>query len=126
MIQRILEHVITAIPAAGPRVLPMAKTLAYKLVDGSCDLQTAKENGRSAIDFLAKLSSVIASEVPQAREELQSLQWKDLPLIPVVKEIHEPSKYATKLSNIQCKHRRPTKSVGYFDHSVGYVFPKSK
>ena len=95
MIQRILEHVITALPAAGPRVLPMAKALAYKLVDGSCDLQAAKENGRSAIDFLAKLSSVIASEVPQAREELQALQWKDLPLIPVVKEIHEPSKYAT-------------------------------
>ncbi len=71
----------------------MAKVLAHKLVNGSVDLQTAKENGQSAVEFLAKLSSVIALEVPGAREKLQSLQWKDLPLIPVVEEIHEPSKY---------------------------------
>ena len=90
--QRILEHVITAFPAAGPHVLPMAKVLVYKLVDNSSDLETAKENGRAAIDFLTKLSSIIALEVPQGREEVQALQWKDLPLIPVVKEIHEPSK----------------------------------
>ena len=93
MVQRILEHVISAIPASGPRVLPMAKVLAYHLVNSSCDLETAKENGRSAVDFLANLSLIIASEVPGACEELQALQWKDLPLIPVVKEIHEPSKY---------------------------------
>lgn len=69
----------------------MAKVLAHKLVNDACDLQAAKENGRSAVDFLAKLSLIIASEVPGARDELQSLQWNDLPLIPVVKEIHEPS-----------------------------------
>ena len=70
----------------------MAKILAHKLVSGSVDLQTAKENGRSAVDFLAKLSSIIALEVHGAREEIQTLQWKDLPLIPALKEIHEPSK----------------------------------
>ena len=63
-----------------------------KLVDNSSDLETAKENGRAAIVFLTKLSSIIALEVPQGREEVQALQWKDLPLIPVGKEIHEPSK----------------------------------
>ena len=92
LVQQILEHVVTAIPAAGPQVLPLAKVLMDKLVDNSSDLETAKENGRAAIVFLTKLSSIIALEVPQGREEVQALQWKDLPLIPVGKEIHEPSK----------------------------------
>ena len=92
LVQQILEHVVTAIPAAGPHVLPLAKVLMDKLVDNSSDLETAKKNGRAAIVFLTKLSSIIALEVPQGREEVQALQWKDLPLIPVGKEIHEPSK----------------------------------
>ena len=92
LVQRILEYVVTAIPAAGPHVLPLAKVLMDKLVDNSSDLETAKENGRAAIVFLTKLSSIIALEVPQGREEVQALQWKDLPLLPVGKEIHEPSK----------------------------------
>ena len=91
LVQQILECVVTASPAAGPHVLRMAKELVYKLIDNSSDLDTAKENGRAAIDYLTKLSSIIALEVPQGREEVQALQWKDLPLIPVVKEIHEPS-----------------------------------
>nr|XP_058942771.1 NFX1-type zinc finger-containing protein 1-like [Pocillopora verrucosa] len=90
LVQRILEHVVTAIPAAGPHVLPLAKVLMDKLVDNSSDLETAKKNGRAAIVFLTKLSSIIALEVPQGREEVQALRWKDLPLIPVGKEIHEP------------------------------------
>ena len=93
MIQSVLEHVVSAIPAAGPKVLPMAKVLSQNLVNGSRDLQTAKENGQSVIDFLSKLSSIIALNVPEASEDLQSLQWKDLPLIPVVDEIHKPSKF---------------------------------
>ena len=93
MVQSILEHVVSAIPAAGPKVLPMAKVLSKNLVNGSCDLQTAKQNGQSAIDFLSKLSSIIALNVPAAVEDLQSLQWKDLPLIPVVDEIRKPSKF---------------------------------
>ena len=93
MIQRVLEHVVSAIPASGPKVLPMAKVLSQNLVSGSRDLQTAKENGQSVIDFLSKLSSIIALNVPEASEDLQSLQWKDLPLIPVVDEIHKPSKF---------------------------------
>ena len=44
MVQSILEHVVSAIPASGPKVLPMAKVLSQNLVNGSCDLQTAKEN----------------------------------------------------------------------------------
>ena len=92
LVQRILEHVVTAIPAAGPHVLPLAKVLMDKLVVNSSDLETAIKNGQAAIFFLTKLSSIIALEVHQGREEVQTLQWKDLPLIPVVKEIHEPSK----------------------------------
>ena len=53
LVQRILEHVVTAIPAAGPQVLPLAKVLMDKLVDNSSDLETAKKNGRAAIVFLA-------------------------------------------------------------------------
>ncbi|PFX18911.1 Helicase required for RNAi-mediated heterochromatin assembly 1 [Stylophora pistillata] len=90
LVQRILEHVITAFPAAGPHVLPMAKALMYKLVDNSTNFETAIENGRAAIDFITKLSSIIALEVPQGSEDIQALQWKDLPLIPVVEEIREP------------------------------------
>ena len=84
---------VSAVPASGPKVLPLAKVLSQNLVDGSCDLQTAKRNGQSIIGFLSKLSSIIALNVPEALEDLQSLQWKDLPLIPVVDEIHKPSKF---------------------------------
>ena len=70
----------------------MARALVYKLVDNSSDLETAKKNGWAAIDFLTKLSSIIALKVPQGSEEVQALQWKDLPFIAVVKEIHEFSK----------------------------------
>ena len=93
MVQSILEHVVSVIPGAGPKVLPMAKVLAQNLVNGSHDLQTAKQNGQSAIGFLSNLSSIIALNVPEALENLQSLPWKDLPLIPVVDEIHKPSKF---------------------------------
>ena len=104
MVQSILEHVVSVIPAAGPKVLPMAKALSQNLVNGSCDLQTAKQNGQSAIGFLAKLSSIIALNVPEALENLQSLQWKDLPLIPVVDEIHKPSKFE--------QNSKPSESLG--------------
>ena len=93
MAQSILEHVVSVIPAAGPKVLPMAKVLSQNLVNGSHDFQTAKRNGQSAICFLSKLSSIIALHVPEALENLQSLQWRDLPLVPVVDEIHKPSKF---------------------------------
>ena len=96
MVQSILEHVVSAIPASGPKVLPMAKVLSQNLVNGSCDLQTAKENGQTAIGFLSKLSSIIALNVPEALDDFQSLQWKDLPLIPVVDEIHKRSKFETE------------------------------
>ena len=82
---------VSAIPASGPKVLPMAKVISQNLVNGSCDLQTAKENGQSAIGFLSKLSSILALNLPEALEDVQSLQWKDLPLIPV--EIRKPSKF---------------------------------
>lgn len=87
---------VSAIPASGPKVLPMAKVISQNLVNGSCDLQTAKENGQSAIGFLSKLSSILALNIPEALEDVQSLQWKDLPLIPVVREIHKPSKFEQK------------------------------
>ena len=106
MIQSILEHVVSAIPAAGPKVLPMAKVLSQNLVNGSCDLQTAKENGQSVIDFLSKLSSIIALNVPEASENLQSLQWKDLPLIPVLDEIHKPSKFEQNIKATDCSQFR--------------------
>ena len=93
VVQSILEHVVSVIPAAGPKVLSMAKAISQNLVNGSLDLETAKQKGQSAIGFLSKLSSIIALNVPEALENLQSLQWKDLPLIPVLDEIHKPSKF---------------------------------
>ena len=93
MVQKILEHVITAVPASGLQVLQMATPLAQNLVKSSNDLEKAKANGHSAIEFLSKLSSIIASEVPGARKDIEALPWKELPLIPDVKEIHKPSKY---------------------------------
>ena len=93
MVLSILEHVVSVIPAAGPKVLPMAKALSQNLVNRSHDVQTAKQSGQSAIGFLSKLSSIMAVNVPGALENLPSLHWKDLPLIPVVDEIHKPSKF---------------------------------
>ena len=91
MIQKILEHVITAVPASGLQVLPMATLLAQNLVKGSSELEKAKDNGLSAIEFLSKLLSILASEVPGARKDVETLPWKELPLIPVAQEIRKPS-----------------------------------
>ena len=91
MVQKILKHVITVIPASGLQVMPMATVLAHNLVERSADLQTAKDNGRSAVDFLVKLSTIVASEVPGARQDITELPWKELPLIPVADEIKKPS-----------------------------------
>jgi len=91
-----LEHVMRVSPEIGPTILPMATDLAHNLVRNSCDEETAAEDlhtgCHSAIEFLAKLSSIITVEVPGAREDLKALQWWDLPLIPVTTELHEASK----------------------------------
>ena len=83
-------------PENGPTLLPMATDLAKHLVHSSSDEETAAEDlhtgCHSAIEFLAKLSSIIAVEVPGARKNLSALQWRDLPLIPVTTELHEASK----------------------------------
>lgn len=92
--QKILEHVITVVPEAGLQVLPMATVLACNLVKASSDFEAAKENGQSAVVFIAELSKIIAAEVPGACKDLKVLSWKDLPLIPDEEEIKKPSKYA--------------------------------
>ena len=93
MVQQILEHVITAVPASGLQVLPMATVLAQNLVKSSCSsVHEAKESGLTAIEFLSKLCSIIASEVPGAQKDLDVLSWKELSLIPVTEEIFRPSK----------------------------------
>lgn len=83
-------------PENGPTLLPMATDLAHSLVRNSPDDKTAAEDlhteCHSAIEFLAKLSSIIAVEVPGAREDITALQWRELPLIPVTTELHEASK----------------------------------
>ena len=62
ILQKILEHVITAVPASGLQVLQMATDLAHNLVMGSNEVE-AKESGLSAIEFLSKLCSIIASKL---------------------------------------------------------------
>lgn len=95
-VQRVLEHVMRVSPESGPKLLPMATDLAHSLVCNSSDEETAAEDlhtgCHSAIEFLAKLLSIIATEVPGAREDLKALQWRELPLIPVTTELHEASK----------------------------------
>ena len=93
MVRQILEHVITVVPASGLQVLPMAKVLVQNLVQGSCSSECeAKESGLTVIEFLSKLCSIIASEVPGAKKDLDKLSWKELSLIPVTEEIFRPSK----------------------------------
>ena len=92
MAQKVLEHVISVVPASGLLVFPMAAMLAHNQIQGSSDLQSARDNGKLAIEFLAKLSMIIATEVPGARKDLEVLPWKELPLIPHVDEIKQPSK----------------------------------
>ena len=72
-------HVLGVSPASGPRVLPIAKVLAVSLLSGS--------NGQAAIDFLEKLSMIIAIEVPGAHADIEALPWRELPLLPVNEEI---------------------------------------
>ena len=80
-------------PSCGPTLLPIATDLAHCLVPNSSDEKTAPEDLHTgchyAIKFLAKLSSIIALEVPGAREDLKALPWRDLPLIPATDELHE-------------------------------------
>lgn len=98
MVQQILEHVITAVPASGLQVLPMATDLAHNLVrDSGSSEREAKESGHSAIAFLSKMCSIIASEVPGAQKDVDKLPWKELSLIPVTEEIFRPSKYTHTL-----------------------------
>ena len=93
MVQQILEHVTTAVPASSLQVLPMATVLAQNLIKGSCSSEhEAKESGLTAVEFLSKLCSIIASEVPGAQKDLDKLPWKELSLIPVTEEIFRPSK----------------------------------
>ena len=70
----------------------MAARLAHNQIQGSSDLESARDNGNSAIKFLEKLSMIIASEVPGARKDLEVLPWNQLPLIPQAEEIEQPSK----------------------------------
>lgn len=96
-VQRVLEHVIRVSPESGPTLLPMATDLAHSLVGNSSDEETAAAKDlhtgcHGAIEFLAKLSSIIAVKVPGACEDLTALQWRELPLIPVTTELHEASK----------------------------------
>ena len=83
-------------PENGPKLLPMATDLAHSLVRNSSDEETAAEDlhtgCHSAIEFLAKLSSIIAVEVPGAQEDITELKWRELPLIPVTAELHKASK----------------------------------
>ena len=92
MVQQILEHVITAVPASGLQVLPMATDLAHNLVRDSGSIE------REAT-FLSKMRSIIASEEPGAQKDLDKLPWKELSLIPVTEEIFRPSKYTHTLGS---------------------------
>lgn len=92
-----MEHVVRVSPSCGPTLLPMAVDLAHSLVrNSSPNVETGAEDLHTgcqcAIEFLAKLSSIIAVEVPGAREDLKALHWKELPLIPERTELHEASK----------------------------------
>ena len=82
-------------PENGPTLLPMAKDLAKSLVHNSSDEETAAVDPHtgclSAIEFLAKLSSIIALKVPGACKDLTALPWRDVPLIPESSELHEAS-----------------------------------
>ena len=81
MVQNVLVHVLKVSPSSGRRVLPMAKVLAESLVNNSC--------GQSAVDFLEKLSLMVAIAVPGAHQDLEALSWRELPLLPVSNEIHK-------------------------------------
>ena len=83
MVQNVLEHVLNVSPSSGRRVLPMAKVLAESLVNSSC--------GKSAVDFLEKLSLMVAIAVPGVHADLEAFSWRDLPLLLLSEEIHKDS-----------------------------------
>ncbi|CAH3130230.1 unnamed protein product [Pocillopora meandrina] len=83
VVQNVLEHVLNVSPSSGRRVLPMAKVLAESLVNSSC--------GKSAVDFLEKLSLMVAIAVPGVHADLEAFSWRDLPLLLLSEEIHKDS-----------------------------------
>ncbi|XP_068728425.1 NFX1-type zinc finger-containing protein 1-like [Montipora capricornis] len=90
VVQKVLEHVISVVPVSALQVFPMAARLAHNQIQGSSDLESARDNGNSAIKFLEKLSMIIASKVPGARTDLEVLPWNQVPLIPQAEEIEQP------------------------------------
>ena len=80
---------ISVNPSSGLQVLPMAKILAHKLVDS--------DSGQTAVDFFAMVSTIIATNMPGAREDLKVVPWNKLPLIPDVEEIIKPVNYESML-----------------------------
>ncbi|XP_078352980.1 uncharacterized protein LOC144637775 isoform X2 [Oculina patagonica] len=88
-VKRVLEQIVRVSPSCGPTLLPMAVDLAHSLVRVETGAEDLHTGCKSAIEFLAKLSSIIAVEVPGAREDLKALHWKELPLIPERTELHE-------------------------------------
>ena len=83
MVQNVLEHVLNVSPSSGRRVLPMAKVLAESLVNSS--------HGKSAVDFLEKLSLMVCIAVPGVQADLEAFSWRDLPLLLLSEEIHKDS-----------------------------------
>ena len=81
-------HVLKADPSCGQRVLALAKCLTTKMLEGALDLDCAKKTGTLGFEFLFNLSSVVALKVPGAFNDLDSLGWRQLPLIPTEQEIH--------------------------------------
>ena len=92
LVRRFLEHMLNISPSCGRRVFSMATLLAKHLVTTSQDHESAKESGQRAVDFLGKLGSILALYLPGALKHTDTLQWRELPLIPVAQEIRHVSK----------------------------------
>lgn len=88
LLQKFLVFVLSANPSCGQRIMTLAHSLATKMIDD----HIAKESGKLACDFLFKLSSALALNVVGAFNDLGSLKWDQLPLIPTKEEMQHVSK----------------------------------
>ena len=90
-LQTFLRHVLETDPSCGQRVLNVAKGLTNKIIQAATELDYAN-CASGALEFVYKLSSILALSVPGAYGDLHSVGWHHLPLIPTKEEIHDYSK----------------------------------
>ena len=80
-------------------MLNVAKVLTGKIIQAATELDYANCVS-GALEFVYKLSSVLALSVPGAYGDLHSLSWRHIPLILTTQELQDFSKSITVVHSV--------------------------